>query len=659
MKKKFIAVYALMGVLALGSTTLTSCVDDNESASVTAIRDAKAQQLAAIANHYNAQAEAEKITAQAEAALNNAKAAAERAQALKDSLGAEVVKATIEIDIQTAVAKAEAQLAAQQAILLQAQAELSKVSDAASVATKEKIENLNAAINAVLYGGKYKSYGIEVTTDGYGNVTVSADDGAEIDVAKGKSLLGDGPDAANAADKGLRYQLIEKKADKTEAELDLASTQRKIAEFVRKEQENLATNQALLAEYQKYNNTDRDAAKKAADEAQAKLAGLQEVKDQATALYNEESLKIDAANKVLNGTEVETFFADATNKAKYDEGGTTAVITREAPEGEEITVTYDDGTSATATPNYKSYTLYEKQTTSLPGGGTSISYTETTKNICEQITVDADALADLVTEKARALEVANTELEAAEKTHADGLKDAADITSYSWGYDTYGDLKDAIEEAEETYNDEKNQTNLDELNRLQGLENQYLAALDDALTLKQGAVTDAEEAKAEVDALNTMLTGDAFKTYTAAYEAVVKAVDASMEKNVEKMKADHNYEVQETLAGTLGNIAAGYTDWTAEINTKQSAIETNEKNIALMTDDGKPSSDATSTGKTEAQRQAYIDALDVEIAQIEKEISIREAQYEDFMQQIEELIKADDATTTPDTPAEGEETPAA
>ena len=653
MKKKFIAVYALMGVLALGSTTLTSCVDDNESASVTAIREAKAQQLAAIANYNDAMAEAERITAQAEAALNNAKAAGERAQALKDSLGAEVVKATIEIDIQTAVAQAEAQLAAQQAILLQAQAELSKVSDAASVATKEKIENLNAAINAVLYGGKYKSYGIKVTTDGYGNVSVSADEDAEIDVAKGESLLGDGPDAANAADKGLRYQLIEKKADKTEAELDLASTQRKIAEFVRKEQENLATNQALLAEYQKYNNTDRDAAKKAADEAQAKLAGLKEVLDQATALYNEESLKINEANTALKGTEVEKFFATGTNETDY-----AAVITREAPEGEEITVTYDDGTSATTTPDYKSYTLYEKQTTTLPGGGTSISYKETTQTIKEQITVDADALADLVTAAARALEVANTELEAAEKAHADGLKDAADITSYSWGYDTYGDLKEAIEEAEETYNDEKNQTNLDELNRLQNYENQYLTDLDNALTPKQEAVTDAEEAKAEVDALNTMLTGDAFKTYTAAYEAVVKAVDASMEKNVEKMKADHNYTVQETLAGTLGNIAAGYTDWTAEIDKKQSAIEANEKNIALMTDNGKVSTES-GAGKTEAQRQAYIDALDVEIAQIEKEISIREAQYEDFMQQIEELIKADDATTTPDTPAEGEETPAA
>ena len=56
MKKKFIAVYALIGVLALGSTTLTSCVDDNASASVTAVRDANAAQLNEFAPEANAQA---------------------------------------------------------------------------------------------------------------------------------------------------------------------------------------------------------------------------------------------------------------------------------------------------------------------------------------------------------------------------------------------------------------------------------------------------------------------------------------------------------------------------------------------------------------------------------------------------------------------------
>ena len=58
MKKKFIAVSVLICALALGSTTLTSCVDDNESASVTAIRDAKANQLNALAKLSEEQANA-------------------------------------------------------------------------------------------------------------------------------------------------------------------------------------------------------------------------------------------------------------------------------------------------------------------------------------------------------------------------------------------------------------------------------------------------------------------------------------------------------------------------------------------------------------------------------------------------------------------------
>lgn len=71
MKKKFIAVSVLLCALALSSTTLTSCVDDNESASVTAIRDAKAQQLAALAAVSNSEAEVQK----AEALLKQAQAA--------------------------------------------------------------------------------------------------------------------------------------------------------------------------------------------------------------------------------------------------------------------------------------------------------------------------------------------------------------------------------------------------------------------------------------------------------------------------------------------------------------------------------------------------------------------------------------------------------
>lgn len=81
MRKKFIAVYALMAVLALGSTTLTSCVDDNESASVTAIRDLKMQQLQALVTYNTASAKMQELRAKMAEATYDADLAAELAQA--------------------------------------------------------------------------------------------------------------------------------------------------------------------------------------------------------------------------------------------------------------------------------------------------------------------------------------------------------------------------------------------------------------------------------------------------------------------------------------------------------------------------------------------------------------------------------------------------
>jgi len=69
MRKKFFAMYALVGAL-VASPVFTSCVDDSESASVTAIRNAKAEQLKANAAYLLAQTEYQK----AYAALQQAKA---------------------------------------------------------------------------------------------------------------------------------------------------------------------------------------------------------------------------------------------------------------------------------------------------------------------------------------------------------------------------------------------------------------------------------------------------------------------------------------------------------------------------------------------------------------------------------------------------------
>ena len=90
MRKKFIAVYALMAVLALGSTTLTSCVDDNESASVTAIRDLKMQQLQALVTYNTASAKMQELRAKMAEATYDADLAAELAQAERELQEAEL-----------------------------------------------------------------------------------------------------------------------------------------------------------------------------------------------------------------------------------------------------------------------------------------------------------------------------------------------------------------------------------------------------------------------------------------------------------------------------------------------------------------------------------------------------------------------------------------
>lgn len=79
MKKKLMMVAVLLGALSLGA-----CVDNDESASVTAVRNAKAEQLKGAAALANAQVEAETIRANAEAKLKEAEAAYQDAKTEAD-----------------------------------------------------------------------------------------------------------------------------------------------------------------------------------------------------------------------------------------------------------------------------------------------------------------------------------------------------------------------------------------------------------------------------------------------------------------------------------------------------------------------------------------------------------------------------------------------
>lgn len=118
MKKKLMMVAVLLGALTLGA-----CVDDNESASVTAVRNAKAKQLESVAAMNNATAEATAKLAEAEAALKMAQAKAAEIEAERAAVEVELAK----VQLESEKARLEGQLAQLEVEKAQAKAEMETI----------------------------------------------------------------------------------------------------------------------------------------------------------------------------------------------------------------------------------------------------------------------------------------------------------------------------------------------------------------------------------------------------------------------------------------------------------------------------------------------------------------------------------------------------
>ncbi|MDE6645308.1 MAG: hypothetical protein K2J97_04415 [Muribaculaceae bacterium] len=140
MKKLLLAV-ALVGTLSLGS-----CIDNNESASVTAVRNAKAEQLKGLANLANAQAEAATIEANADAALKQAQAEYQKAQA--EYIAAQ----TAPEEARTEAEKANAQAAQANAMIAMANAQ----EQVKQIAAQGEIELLNLKTQALKAQAEYE-----------------------------------------------------------------------------------------------------------------------------------------------------------------------------------------------------------------------------------------------------------------------------------------------------------------------------------------------------------------------------------------------------------------------------------------------------------------------------------------------------------------------
>ena len=147
MRKKFFAVYALVGAL-VASPVFTSCIDDTESASVTAVRNAKAAQIKATADY-------EKQMNELELALKQLEVESKQMSLEEQKINYEKVK----VQAESAIAQAKYQTANYTQLMYQAQdgilTELATNYTSALeniVTTKESIISKNADVVALENG---------------------------------------------------------------------------------------------------------------------------------------------------------------------------------------------------------------------------------------------------------------------------------------------------------------------------------------------------------------------------------------------------------------------------------------------------------------------------------------------------------------------------
>ncbi|WP_431434943.1 DUF4082 domain-containing protein [Bacteroides hominis] len=195
MKKKLMMVAMLLGALSLGA-----CVDNDESASVTAVRNAKAEQLKGLAALANAQAEATKITAEAEAALKNAQAEYQKEMTEEAKQQFAVKIEQIKAEAEKAIAAAKLQAAKDQQALL----------DLADERLRELYGEYMGAIS-VLDGLNSQKLTATTALASLENGLISFKTQKDIDIARQEKSI---------ADYNFRIGLYEKyeKVDKTELE---------------------------------------------------------------------------------------------------------------------------------------------------------------------------------------------------------------------------------------------------------------------------------------------------------------------------------------------------------------------------------------------------------------------------------------------------------
>ena len=656
MKKKFIAVYALIGVLALGSTTLTSCVDDNESPSVTAIRDAKAQSLQALANLTQAQADAEKIVSEAEARLTAAKAALKEAEAQLAQQKADSVKAVMDISIESAKQAAQAELYKQQGLVAEAQAQLLASLDAVDAVTKQKIETLLANADALMNGGQYFTYKKNSTT-GWGWESETID----------KSIT------------QLQLDKLSIQAEQVRAEYGLADVKEAIAEEIEKQDEKIAENKALIESYTALKGTStREEVEKQYKEAQTNATATEKDLNEKTQLANVKKSEHEAyfvynSDGTYDGSLLETTLLQAMNA----NSGDNPVLY------DKYNVTYNDPNNSSDAPvtiqisNYlNSETLedkiYEYENADKTYGSYSLTYiTESSYNVNNWTEVKTDLIAKDKDNISRDIEIEKALIEKGKKDLEDYKKSLESSIKTA---------QDDLKAAQDAWNKDKTETNKA---ALEAAESQIASYETDIESQEQTLVTDLEDNLADMEAalevlgnIETLLTGtdSALATYQAMFKEYMTAQEAYAEACVEQKKAQHADNVADALVATLkpyvdnAPSADLLPDWDAliedcndNIAEAEQAKATAKGQYDILKEETTPAADED---VTEEVMNWYIEKLAQDLASVEAQLSYYNNLYKSCMDQANDLIQngatLPEVPETPstDTPAEGEETPA-
>ena len=689
MKKKFIAVYALIGVLALGSTTLTSCVDDNESPSVTAIRDAKAQSLQALANLTQAQADAEKIVSEAEARLTAAKAALKEAEAQLAQQKADSVKAVMDISIESAKQAAQAELYKQQGIVAEAQAQLIASLDAVDQATKQKIETLLANADALMNGGEYLTY------------QLVKDDPATPENESGWQWK------SETIDKSITQLQLDKvtiKAEQVKAEYGLADVKEAIADEIEKQDEIIAQNKALIESYTALKGTStREEVEKQYKEAQTNATATQKDLDEKTQLANVKKSEylayydfMPSTGSLLNTTLLQAMNANSVDNpvlyekynADYNDPNNPLVMDDNGTPDDPSDDTWISGDYTVWISPYKylenevlENKVYEYENADKTYGSFELVYDlGYGKNVLNWTEVNTDLIAQDKDNISRDIEIQKAKIEEGKK----------DLEEYKKSLE--GDIKtaqDALKTAQDAWNKDKTEANKVALENAENQIEYYEYLIEN---YEQGHVTLPEENLEKMEAalevlgnIETLLTGtdSALATYQAMFKEYMTAQEAWAEAYVEQKKAQHADNVADALVATLKPYVDNETwtgtewvdlvdllpDWDALIEECNDAIAQAEQDKATATakykliTDFDPTTTTAEKDVTEEVMNWYIEKLAQDLAAVEAQLNYYNSLYKSCMDQANELIQNGAAlpdTPSTDTPAEGEgeETPA-